>query len=298
MHSFFVPPRQVMIGDAAWFAATTPRAIRHYEHIGVLPEPERGSDGRRRYTQEAMLRLLWVRKMAEAGIALDDIRRAFEEPDDSSDDDDWALKDVLVRLDAELASQEQALRRKRAAVERMRSRGTRMGLLDDLVVDRLVGLPDGVPHQGHLDVLIVTQRLLGPLGAAIHAGRYVALAARPDLLEESDRLDAAEEALDDTVAVDDPRIARIARERHDFEKALEAFIDTTDQLEEDNALFASWEDSVDEHAAQVGESDERPRRGLMSAFEAMSKMPYDFSPARIRCMEIAAEIAANEAVQT
>lgn len=32
----------------------------------------------------------------------------------------------------------------------------------------------------------------------------------------------------------------------------------------------------------------------MSAFEATGKMPYDFSPARIRCMELAGEIAAHE----
>jgi len=77
MHSSFVPPRQVKIGDAAAFAGSTPRAIRHYHEIGLLPEPERGGDDRRRYGYEDMIRLLWIRKMADAGIALDDIRDAF-----------------------------------------------------------------------------------------------------------------------------------------------------------------------------------------------------------------------------
>jgi hypothetical protein len=45
MHSSFVSPRQVKIGDAAAFAGTTPRAIRHYHEIGLLPEPERGGNG-------------------------------------------------------------------------------------------------------------------------------------------------------------------------------------------------------------------------------------------------------------
>lgn len=72
-----VPPRQVRIGDAASFVGTTPRAIRHYHAIGLLPEPERGGDGRRRYGYEEIVRLLWIRAMAGAGIALDDIRDAF-----------------------------------------------------------------------------------------------------------------------------------------------------------------------------------------------------------------------------
>ena len=32
----------------------------------------------------------------------------------------------------------------------------------------------------------------------------------------------------------------------------------------------------------------------MGAFEAIGKMPYDFSPARLRCMELAEELAAHE----
>ena len=58
------------IGDAAAFAGTTPRAIRHYHAIGLLAEPERGSDDRRRYGYDDMVRLLWIRRMADAGVSL------------------------------------------------------------------------------------------------------------------------------------------------------------------------------------------------------------------------------------
>ncbi|WP_317229201.1 MerR family transcriptional regulator, partial [Clavibacter sp. MX14-G9D] len=78
MHPFPAPPRQVQIGDAAAFVGITPRSIRHYHQIGLLPEPERGADGRRRYGYEEIIRLLWIRRMADAGIALDDIRDAFD----------------------------------------------------------------------------------------------------------------------------------------------------------------------------------------------------------------------------
>src|SRR5688500_8117092 len=150
MYSSFVPPRQVKIGDAAAFVGTTPRAIRHYHEIGLLPEPERGGDDRRRYGYEDMIRLLWIRRMADAGIALDDIRHAFADPDSagaasagaapagaapagaaSTADGDHGIAGILERLEETLAAQEAELRRQRTAVQRMRTEGSRMGLLSD-----------------------------------------------------------------------------------------------------------------------------------------------------------------------
>jgi hypothetical protein len=39
MHSPIISPGQVKIGDAASFVGITPRAIRHYHQIGLLPSP-------------------------------------------------------------------------------------------------------------------------------------------------------------------------------------------------------------------------------------------------------------------
>ena len=317
-------PRQVKIGDAAAFVGTTPRAIRHYHAIGLLPEPERGGDGRRRYGYDEILRLLWIRKMADAGIALDDIRDAFadaapagadgesssvgvpvEDHEDDTGHDPVArsvtggdgdvadVADVLARLEQNLVAREAELRRQRAAVERMRTRGSRLGLLDDLVSRRLEGLPEGSLRQADLDTLLVTERIFSPLGAAVQAGRFVALATTPGLREESDRVDAAEEALDDTVAVDDPRVALVAEQRHAFELALHAAMEDSGAAQADDALFDAWEElhPADEPACTVSS----PARGRepRTVVEAVGMMPYDFSPARVRCMEIAAELDAS-----
>ncbi|MYV72940.1 MerR family DNA-binding transcriptional regulator [Streptomyces sp. SID1046] len=301
MYSSFVPPRQVRIGDAAAFVGTTPRAIRHYHEIGLLPEPERGSDGRRRYGYEDMIRLLWIRKTADAGIALDDIRDAFADTASAGADSDHDIAGVLERLEETLVAQEAELRRQRTAVRRMRTEGSRMGLLSDLVTSRLTNLPEGSVRRADLDSLLVTERIFGPLGAALQATRFIALATHSDLREESDRVDAAEEALDDTVAVDDPRVAQVAAERHAFEEVLQAVIEDSDLAQSDDALLDSWDAShpvtadegEGEGEGEAGRSSGRGQ-GSMSAFEATGKMPYDFSPARIRCMELAGEIAAHE----
>ncbi|WP_222315088.1 MerR family transcriptional regulator [Streptomyces cavourensis] len=308
MHASFMPPRQVKIGDAAAFVGSTPRAIRHYHEIGLLPEPERGGDGRRRYGYEDMIRLLWIRRMADAGIALDDIRDAFTEDAASagadSGGDGEGIAGVLERLEETLAAQEAELRRQRTVVRRMRAEGSRMGLLSDFVTERLKNLPEGSLRQADLDSLLVTERIFGPLGAALQAARFVALATHPALREESDRIDDAEEALDDSVAVDDPRVARVAVERHAFESALQAVIEESGLDEDDDALCDAWDalhpataddSGGDEDAAGLGSG--RREAASMSAVDAIGKMPYDFSPARLRCMELAEELSARDALK-
>ncbi|MFI6979041.1 MerR family transcriptional regulator [Embleya sp. NPDC050154] len=297
MHASFIPPRRVKIGHAAAFAGTTPRTIRHYHEIGLLPEPERGADDRRRYGYDDMIRLLWILKMADAGIALDDIRKAFTTStasDDTDSEDD--IEATLERLEETLSEQEAELRRQRTAVQRMRTEGSRMGLLPDIVTDRLKSLPESL-RQSDLDTLLITERIFGPLGAAVQATRFIALASYPDLRAESDRLDATEEALDDTVAVDDPRVAQVAAQRHAFESALLTVIEESGLEKDDEALFDAWEAMQPDAADGQEEADNvaGPREeGGTSVVEAIGKMPYDFSPARLRCMELAQELSARD----
>ncbi|MBG0567224.1 MerR family transcriptional regulator [Actinoplanes sp. NEAU-A11] len=270
-----MPPRQVKIGDAAVFAGTTPRAIRHYHQIGLLPEPERGVDGRRRYGYDDMIRLLWIRKMAEAGISLDDVRAAFEETRD--------IGEVLGRLEETLAAQEAEIKRQRAAVQRLQAVGSPLGLLSELVTDRLGHLPPGTLRPADLDALLVTERVFGPLGAAIQASVFIVLATHPDLRAEQDRLDAAEAALDDSVEPEDPRVEELAVQRCAHQMALERAVETA-------GLDAAEEKLFEIYDADLAEEKDTQ----MSAFEAVTKMPYDLSPARKRCMERTAQLLATD----
>jgi DNA-binding transcriptional MerR regulator len=273
-YSSVMPPRQVKIGDAAVFAGTTPRAIRHYHQIGLLPEPERGVDGRRRYGYDDMIRLLWVRKMAEAGISLDDMRAAFEETGD--------IGEVLGRLEQTLAAQEADIKRQRAAVQRLQAVGSPLGLLSELVTDRLRDLPPGTLRPADLEALLVTERVFGPLGAAIQASAFIVLATHPDLRAEQDRLDAAEAALDDRVEPEDPRVEELAVQRCAHQTALDRAVEAAGLDAAEEKLFEIYD------ADLTGEEDTR-----MSAAESVTKMPYDLSPARKRCMERTAQLLAE-----
>ncbi|MFI7360002.1 MerR family transcriptional regulator [Streptomyces avidinii] len=281
MYPTFTPPRRVKIGDAAAFAGTTPRAIRHYHQIGLLPEPERGGDGRRRYSYDDMIRLLWIRKTADAGISLEDIRTAFAEGDLGD------IEETLGRLEETLAAQRANIERQRAAVQRLRAAGNPLGLLSELVTGRLDHLPPGALRPSDLDTLLVTERVFGPLGAALQASVFIVLATHPGLRAEDDRLDAAEAALDDGVDPADPRVEELAAKRFAHHNALMQAIEEAGLDEAEEELFDVYD------ADLKGEEDTR-----MSACEAVTKMPYDFSPARMRCMELTAELIAQDAQNT
>lgn len=274
MYPSITPPRQVKIGDAAAFAGTTPRAIRHYHEIGLLPEPERGVDGRR-YGYDDMIRILWIRKMAGAGISLDDMRAAFDES--------WRIEEILGRLEETLAAQEAEIKRQRAVVQRLQAVGSPLGLLSELVTDRLSHLPPGVLRASDLEALLVTERIFGPLGAAIQASVFIVLATHPELRAEQDRLDAAEAALDDGVEPDDPRVEELAAQRCAHQLALDRAIEAAGLDRAEEKLFEIYD------ADLLGEEEGRQ----MSAFEAVTKMPYGFSPARTRCVELAGQLLAQ-----
>ncbi|MEV6540809.1 MerR family transcriptional regulator [Streptomyces sp. NPDC051665] len=58
------------ISQLAAYAGVTVRAVRHYHHIGLLPEPERDRSGYRTYDAAAVVRLIRIRTLADAGVPL------------------------------------------------------------------------------------------------------------------------------------------------------------------------------------------------------------------------------------
>jgi MerR family redox-sensitive transcriptional activator SoxR len=63
----------LLIGEVARRAGLRPSAIRYYESIGVLPEPERVA-GRRRYPAEVLRTLSVIAAAQRAGLSLSDAR--------------------------------------------------------------------------------------------------------------------------------------------------------------------------------------------------------------------------------
>ena len=63
----------MLIGEVARRAGVRASAIRYYESIGLLPEPERMA-GRRRYPRGTLQKLAVIATAQRAGLRLDEIR--------------------------------------------------------------------------------------------------------------------------------------------------------------------------------------------------------------------------------
>ncbi len=61
------------IGQVAALVGVTPKTVRHYHQIGLLPEPPRTANGYRVYGVAEVVRLKLIRRLKAVGLSLDDI---------------------------------------------------------------------------------------------------------------------------------------------------------------------------------------------------------------------------------
>jgi len=87
------------ISRLAAYAGVTVRAVRHYHQIGLLPEPERDHSGYRTYDATAVVRLIRIRTLADAGVPLARVQELLD-----ADPDEFArsIEDVDKQLRAEI----------------------------------------------------------------------------------------------------------------------------------------------------------------------------------------------------
>jgi len=64
---------RMRIGDVAERAEVTPRTIRYYEGIGLIPPGEREGHGQHYYTEETLARLRKIDQLKKLGLSLDEI---------------------------------------------------------------------------------------------------------------------------------------------------------------------------------------------------------------------------------
>lgn len=92
------------IGQLASYAGVTVRAVRHYHAKGLLPEPERDYSGYRRYDAHAVVELIKIRTLADAGVPL---ARVSELLDADQEEFTAAVADIDRRLRAEIREKQQ-----------------------------------------------------------------------------------------------------------------------------------------------------------------------------------------------
>lgn len=97
------------ISQLASYAGVTVRTVRHYHQIGLLAEPERDHSGYRSYDVAAVVRLIRIRVLADAGVPLarvqellvagpEEFARAVEEIDNALSADIRRLQSNRERI--------------------------------------------------------------------------------------------------------------------------------------------------------------------------------------------------------
>lgn len=92
------------ISQLAAYAGVTVRAVRHYHQIGLLAEPERNHSGYRTYDAAAVVRLIRIHTLADAGVPLARVQELLDAgPDEFADgiqEIDKVLRADIRRLQA------------------------------------------------------------------------------------------------------------------------------------------------------------------------------------------------------
>lgn len=95
------------IGALAERVGTNVPTIRYYEQVGLLPRAQRNDRGQRRYSEDDVGRLVFVRRCRDFGFAIDDVRELLAARHDGqrpcADARELALRNlatVSARIDA------------------------------------------------------------------------------------------------------------------------------------------------------------------------------------------------------
>ena len=143
--------------EIAELAGTSLRAVRHYHQVGLLPEPERRSNGYKQYGVAHLVRLVRIKRLTELGFSLPQIAAMGE----SDDHPEQALRE----LDAELAETIDRLQRAREELRELLEHSAPTDLPPDFVA------PDTAAKMTDADrkLVVVLSRVLGPRGRQTYA---------------------------------------------------------------------------------------------------------------------------------
>ena len=109
------------IGQAAAAAGVTPKMVRHYESLGLIPEVSRTEAGYRLYGEHEIAMLRFIRQSRSLGFSLqriEELMSLWQNPDRASPD----VKQVAQRQLEELEQRQRELDQMRATLSPMVSR--------------------------------------------------------------------------------------------------------------------------------------------------------------------------------
>ena len=224
------------ISQLATYAGVTVRAVRHYHQIGLLPEPARDHSGYRTYDADAVVRLIRIRTLAEAGVPLARVQELL-------DADQQVFGDAIGELDKEI----------RAEIRRLQDNRSRIARL--AAGESLALPPSVVDYLGALRGLGVEERYI-----EMERDAWIMVAARAP--KRIDELIAEKHA-----SLDDPDVASFYRL---VSQALDWSVDDPRVIELADALEKMMERGLEEGMGEIPEEFDDPFVNLLDTTTANS----------------------------
>lgn len=117
---------QLTIGQLAKRANVNLETIRYYERRGLIPEPPRNDSGYRQYSQDTVIRTLFIKRAQALGFSLKEILELLSLRMEAG----MSCRDVKVRAETKIAEVEnriEALTQMRKALLRLAGKCTGKG---------------------------------------------------------------------------------------------------------------------------------------------------------------------------
>ena len=121
--------RELRIGDVAKLTATTPRTIRYYEEIGLLPSAEREPGAHRTYEEGDVERLTELLRLKDLlGISLEELKELVSAEDARAElrqewrsgvEDPVRRREILEESLGHIAKQLELVRRRRDEIAKL-----------------------------------------------------------------------------------------------------------------------------------------------------------------------------------
>ena len=128
--------RAKTIGKVALETGLNIETIRYYEKLGIVPEPERTTGGNRIYSEELVMRLLFIKRSRALGFGLNEISELL----DMVDGNRFTCGDIhtiTVRHLRKIEEKMADLKRLHTALGTMAAECTKSDISDCPIIDRM-----------------------------------------------------------------------------------------------------------------------------------------------------------------
>lgn len=154
---------QLHISEVAKLVGVTPKSVRHYHKLGLMPEMGRSEGGYRLYSANDLLRLQRIKRLQSLGLSLQQIKFILE-----FDHPDTLLLTTLQSIRCEIDQQMEKLEQRRQRIDQYLNEQATLASVDQpeeelALLQQLSALIPGYPYDVPTELIEFDRAFFGQL---------------------------------------------------------------------------------------------------------------------------------------